>query len=243
MCIFEIEMPNPSLWIKQVYRLILPASMRSSKLAARLKKLIVNSQLFPHDIVYDEDYYSNVIEAAANRSSEVMVQSIIDEFNPQSVIDVGCGTGALLERFQKNGCKVIGLEYSNAALAICDARGIRVLKYDIEIGQMPDLGKYDVAVSVEVAEHLPQACADSYVRLLTSLSGVIVFTAAPPGQGGTDHVNEQPPEYWISKFSEHGFEYSSIISNRWRDAWKSSGKVELWYHMNLLVFLSSADAQ
>lgn len=240
---FEVEMPSPSLWIKQVYRLILPASMRSSKVVSRVKKLIVNSQLFPHDMIYDEDYYSNVIEAAANRSSEVMAQSIIDEFNPQSVIDVGCGTGALLERFQKNGCTVIGLEYSNAALVICDARGIRALKYDIEIGQMPDLGTYDVAVSVEVAEHLPQACADSYVRLLTSLSGVIVFAAAPPGQGGTDHVNEQPPEYWISKFSEHGFEYSSIISNRWRDAWKSSGKVELWYHMNLLVFLSSADAQ
>lgn len=210
---------------------------------ASAKKLIINSQLFPHNIIYDEEYYNNVIEAVANRSAEVMVQSIIDQFNPQSIIDVGCGTGALLERFQNNGCKVIGLEYSDAALAICDARGVRALKYDIEKGEMPDLGKYDVAVSVEVAEHLPQACADSYVRLLTSLSGVIVFTAAPPGQGGTDHVNEQPPEYWISKFFEHGFEYSSIISNRWRDAWKSSGKVELWYHMNLLVFLSSADAQ
>ena len=236
-------MPLPLLWIKHAYRFALPASLRSSKLAAWAKKLFINSQLFPHNTIYDEDYYKNVIEAPANRSSEMITKSIIDEFNPQIIIDVGCGTGALLERFQKNGCKVLGLEYSDAALAICDRRGVKALKYDIETCAIPDLGQYDVLVSIEVAEHLPKACADSYVHLLTSLSRVIVFTAAPPGQGGTDHINEQPPEYWITKFLDHGFEHSKLISNRWKDSWKSSGKVESWYYMNLLVFLGSADVQ
>jgi hypothetical protein len=68
------------------------------------------------------------------------------------------------------------------------------------------------------------------------LSQVIIFTAAPPGQGGTNHVNEQPPSYWISKFQERGFKYAEELSQRWRESWEAEDNVESWYQKNLMIF-------
>jgi hypothetical protein len=95
---------------------------------------------------------------------------------------------------------------------------------------------FDVVVSIEVAEHLPGIVADRYVDLLTRLSRVVVFTAAPPGQGGADHVNDQPPSYWVTKFQQRGFEHAEELSHRWRESWKAAGDVESWYYKNLMVF-------
>jgi hypothetical protein len=95
---------------------------------------------------------------------------------------------------------------------------------------------FDLAVSMEVAEHLPEMVADRYVDLLTRLSQVIVLTAAPPGQGGTAHLNEQPPSYWISKFQQRGFTHAEELSRRWRESWKAAGDVKHWYHHNLMIF-------
>ena len=131
---------------------------------------------------------------------------------------------------------MFGLEYAEAALKYCQARRLNVEKFNLEKDAFTDNRTFDVAISMEVAEHLPGAAAYCYVGLLTRLSPVIVFTAAPPGQGGTDHVNEQPPSYWILKFQQHGFEHDKELSQRWRENWKAGGDVQGWYHQNLMIF-------
>ena len=90
---------------------------------------------------------------------------------------------------------------------------------------------------------MPEKVADRYVELLSRLSRVIVFTAAPPGQRGADHVNEQPPSYWITKFEQRGFKHIEEISHRWRESWKISGNVASWYHQNLMIFQRSAGVE
>jgi hypothetical protein len=92
-------------------------------------------------------------------------------------------------------------------------------KFDLEIMSLTHDRTFDVAITMEVAEHLPETSADHFVMLLTSLSNLIVFTAAPPGQHGIDHINEQPPSYWISRFQEHDFEHDETMSSRWKQAW------------------------
>jgi hypothetical protein len=64
------------------------------------------------------------------------------------------------------------------------------------------------------------------------LAKIIVFTAAPPGQGGTAHLNEQPPSYWISKFQESGFTHAEELSQRWRKNGQAAGNVKRWYYQN-----------
>ncbi|MGH9257599.1 MAG: class I SAM-dependent methyltransferase [Vicinamibacterales bacterium] len=224
-------MPRPHSIVKTLYRALVPASVRASHAAGRLK-----AHLLGHDWIYDAEFYQESVEGPARRSAARIADTIVDELKATRIIDVGCGTGALLEALRDRGCRVYGLEYAEAALRYCRARRLEVAKFDLERDVYVDTGTFDVAISMEVAEHLPASTADRYVDLLTRLSAIVVFTAAPPGQGGTDHVNEQPPSYWTDKFQARGFEHAVAQSQRWRDSWTRAHDVERWYHENLMIF-------
>jgi len=58
--------------------------------------------------------------------------------------------------------------------------------------------KIGVSGSLEVAEHLEPSSAGTIVQSLVSLSDVFLFSAAFPGQGRTNHINEQPHSYWAT---------------------------------------------
>jgi hypothetical protein len=88
---------------------------------------------------------------------------------------------------------------------------------------------------MEVAEHLPASCAERYLDLLCGAGDRIIFTAATPGQGGSDHVNEQPHEYWISKFVARGFSHEVEASNEASKQWEAAG-IATWYWRNVMIF-------
>lgn len=216
--------------VKKVYRLVVPEAVRASSTVIRLKAML------GHDLIYSADYYAKTVEGPAKRSAGTMSSSIVSDLAPKTVVDVGCGTGALLEALRDRGCDVFGFEYSKAGLEYCRSRHLAVEAFDLESDVLQSERRYDVAVSMEVAEHLPERIADRYVDLLARVAPVIVFTAAPPGQWGIDHVNLQPPDYWIHKFQQRGLEHDRTLSDSWRQGWKEAGDVETWYYQNLMVF-------
>lgn len=220
--------------LARLCRVLIPSFMRRSLLATSLRRYI--SVIRP----YSSRYYDCVIEPAASRNAPRIAESILADLRPQSVVDVGCGTGALLAALQSRGCEVLGLENSAAALRYCRARDLRVMAFDLRRDMIVELPRFDVAVSMEVAEHLPESCAERYLRVLTGLSDSVVFTAAQPGQGGTDHVNEQLPSYWISRSETLGYEFQETLSERWRKAWREAGTVRKWYWRNLMIFRKSS---
>jgi SAM-dependent methyltransferase len=204
-----------------------PVVMGLANLKNQLKKTATN-----HDI-YDADFFKK-LEAVMKTSAPIIADSVIKQFQPQSVIDVGCGTGDLLFELSQRGINCMGLEYAEAALERCRTKGLHVVSFDIESTEEINQ-KADLVISTEVAEHLPATYADRYVDLLTGISNVVTMTAAPPGQGGTDHVNEQPNEYWIDKFARRGFHYEQDISMKFRREWKEKN-VESWYYSNVMIF-------
>ena len=203
-----------------VLRSCLPAGIRRLPVLQRTKNFL-NDRLLGHDGVYNAQYYG-IFEAPVEKGAPVICASILNAFHPATLIDVGCGTGALIKAFRERGVRVAGLEYSDAALVLCRARDLDVRKFDLEKDLLATAERFDVAVSMEVAEHLPARVADQYVALLAKLSDVIVFTAARPGQGGQDHVNEQPPSYWISRFASHGLIHDESTTYAWRHEWRTS---------------------
>jgi SAM-dependent methyltransferase len=191
--------------------------------------------VLPHDKIYTRDYYAADVEEGAVRSAAVMARSIFAWAKPQTVIDVGCGTGSLLEAFGKLGCDGRGLEYSQAGLDYCRRRGLAVQKFNIEKDSLADDARCDLAVSFEVAEHLPARSAGRYAALLCGLSPRVVMSAATPGQGGRGHLNEQPHAYWIEKLAGHGLRFDAATSRRFADEWKAAGASH-WYCDNVMAF-------
>jgi SAM-dependent methyltransferase len=189
-----------------------------------------------HDDIYDDAYYVKIVEPTMQLSAKAMAQSIARELSPGRVIDMGCGTGVLLEELRGLGIEGLGLELADAAIARCRERGLEVRRFDIESDPPPDL-RADVVVSTEVAEHLPASCAGRFVDTLARLADTVVLTAATPSVYGTDHVNEQPNEYWIEKFEARGRRFDADLSMRWRAEWKRAG-VAACFWSSAMIFRS-----
>jgi hypothetical protein len=92
---------------------------------------------------------------------------------------------------------------------------------------------FDLAVCLEVAEHLSARRASSFVEDLTRLASVIVFSAAIPFQGGRHHVNERWGSYWHDLFLSRGFAAIDCLRPRfWEDT-----AVDYWYRQNMMVYV------
>jgi SAM-dependent methyltransferase len=156
-------------------------------------------------------------------------------FEPSSVIDVGCGTGVWLAEFLRQGVdEVRGVDgpWVNPSQLNIDPACFE----GADLSNPPQGSRqFDLVTSLEVAEHLPERSAPRFVEYLTSLGGVVAFSAAIPSQGGTDHLNEQWPGYWSDLFAERGFLAFDVMRPK---IWLNS-KVEFWYRQNLVVYMSA----
>jgi hypothetical protein len=91
---------------------------------------------------------------------------------------------------------------------------------------------FEIAISIEVAEHLPESRSVSFVEDLTRLAPVVLFSAAIPRQGGTDHINEQWQSYWAAIFAHYGFVTCDVL----RPLLWNNAKIARWYRQNMLLF-------
>lgn len=181
---------------------------------------------------YTADFYDTIAQGCRD-SAAVVVPLILQGFghlpgSQTTVVDVGCGQGWWGAEFAKHGCDVLGLDG-----VYVDDRQIPFQEHDL-MDQLPaPFGSaFDIAVCLEVAEHLPESRAASFVADLCAQSEAVVFSAAIPHQSGAGHINCQWPSYWAKLFAEHGYRCDGNL--RWA-IWNDE-QVEPWYRQNLLIF-------
>jgi SAM-dependent methyltransferase len=187
--------------------------------------------------IYDEQFFKNTIEFEA-ASAHSAASILYAEFKPGSVVDIGCGVGLYLAEFGKLGAEILGIEGSEYALPHSFVREktlIHDLTEPLALGK-----KFDLALCLEVAEHLPENKADILVDSLAKASDVIVFTAAVPGQGPASigHINEQLPEYWHQKFLDRGFRHQKALTEKLRQQ-MIENNVVWWITNNLMIFYNN----
>jgi SAM-dependent methyltransferase len=183
---------------------------------------------------YDRGFYDTVNQAG-RRSAEVVLPHVLSLMDVDSAIDIGCGTGIWTAVLHDLGvADVLGVD---GAYVPEDQRRIlpdRFLAYDIST-RIDIPREFDLCLCLEVAEHLPASRADGLIADLVALAPAVLFSAAAPDQGGTAHVNEQWPDYWIRRFEVHGWTCWDLV----RPLERHDPEVAWIYRQNIMVALAA----
>ena len=157
----------------------------------------------------------------------VLLDKTLELLHPKTVLDLGCGTGQSLNYLMSKGIDVVGIEGSQTAIELAQ-HPERIRQADLR--KPLSLGRtFDLVWCYEVVEHIHAKYVDNLLRTFSAHGDTIVLSAAPPGQGGEGHFNEQPPQYWIEEFGRFGYALDEGITQQLRDV--NSG-----FCANMLVF-------
>jgi SAM-dependent methyltransferase len=183
---------------------------------------------------YGPEFFGAIRESSRN-SAEVVVPLVSDFIGPASVVDIGCGTGEWIDVFARHGVSdYLGVDGAYGGhTTIAQSHFVAAdLSLPCSLGRT-----FDLAMSLEVAEHLPVERASGFVADLVRLAPAVLFSAAIPAQGGIDHVNERWQSWWADHFAIHGYAARDVIRPLiWDD-----DRVAVWYRQNTILYVRDAE--
>ncbi len=181
--------------------------------------------------IYDRDYYVGK-QAGWSAAGEAMAARLLALFTIRSAVAFGCGTGNWLAALAQSGVgDVLGIDGNPVPRDL-----LRIAPEQFRAADMMTLApldrRFDLAMSLEYAEHLPSSRAEGFVALLTAAAPVVLFSAAVPGQGGLGHVNERRQSWWAALFARHGHVPVDCI----RPAIYGMPELDWYYAQNTLIY-------
>lgn len=180
---------------------------------------------------YNKKFYEDRSDSV--KSAEHIVPYLLELFDIKSVVDIGCGDGSFLSVFEKNKItNILGIDGEWV-----DEEYLRISKENFEVRNFEEAfdirRNFDLAISLEVAEHISKENAPSFIQSITKLAPIVLFSAAIPYQGGSHHVNEQWPQYWVNLFKKYNF----VPIDSLRKKFWNNPDVSYWYSQNMLLFV------
>lgn len=184
---------------------------------------------------------------------------------PQSYLDLGSGTGAMVNMARKIGIDAYGVDVINGPehwfIRHDLTRPLDLVKHQLNSETLSNrhglddhitpyitnAATFDLITCLEVAEHLPldahEILVDTIARHLRpapneiNRSGFLIFSAAPPGQAGEHHIGCRPAREWRGMFHERGISYREDLTRQLAHliAWVS-GPASHWLAANLSVY-------
>ena len=186
-------------------------------------------------VKYDTIFF-NYVNSGAIQSAERLLPLLLKKLGIDSVLDVGCGQGAWLSVWRRLGVQdVIGIDgnYVDRHLLLIPED----LFFQHDLAEEFNLGRrFHLVQSLEVAEHLPEQSSSVFVESLVKHGDLILFSAAPKGQGGYNHINEQNYNYWRTIFAKFGY----VAIDYLRPRIKNQRVIEPWYRYNPILYASSS---
>ena len=183
------------------------------------------------DNIYDSDFYAT-LNQSSEIASQVYIEYLYQFIKPQSVVDVGCGYASWLKACKKFGSiKLTGVDgkWNNGELV--QSLGFSFISMDLDLIDNP-IPVHDLAISLEVAEHLKPSSSKTFIENLTKISNVVLFSAAFTNQGGTNHINERNPSFWGRIFNDLDY----VAFDLFRENFWGDDRVGFWYRQNCFLY-------
>ena len=183
---------------------------------------------------YDDVFYK-YINAGALESARHMLPALMKVLPApiNSVLDVGCGVGAWLAVWKSLNVEVLGLDGSYIHLDQLLIDQNEFIPKDLNADFVLDK-RFSLVQSLEVAEHLPPSSAPGFVASLCRHADMVLFSAATPGQGGENHINEQTYSYWRHQFQTQGFAMYDPV----RPSLAGNLAIKPWYRYNTFLYVN-----
>ena len=130
---------------------------------------------------------------------------LIKKYNFKSFLDIGCGTGRMVQLANENNLLARGLEGDYDAIKqskvtdLISKIDFSKEKYDNQL----NIDYFDLGYSSEFLEHVDEEYIENYITAFQKCKYILV-TAAPPNWPGHHHVNCKNHEYWIRLFNKYG---------------------------------------
>jgi len=186
--------------------------------------------------IYDVDFYKDRHQQTLHAARKIL-SIVLNAIPPvDSAIDFGCGVGTWLSVLAERGARTIqGMDgpWVEKAFLVIPETCFRRTDFEQE---QHFAQRYDLAISLEVAEHLQPEYAAHFIAMLTAASDFVLFSAAIPFQGGNGHFNEQWPDYWAGLFQKQSY---SVVDFIRRNVWNDRD-IPLWYRQNTLFFVKNS---
>jgi SAM-dependent methyltransferase len=185
---------------------------------------------------YSPGYYEWQ-QAGARRSAAVVAPLLQERLRPRSIVDIGCGPGAWVATWRELGVTdAWGVDAAHVRSAGLLFPAECFVEHDLRLPLALER-RFDLVLSLEVAQHLPEKHVPGFLDTLTGLGPAILFSAAVPHQGGDNHVNEQWQSWWAERLRLRGFEPRDVV----RPAVWNDERVDWWYAQNALLYLADGD--
>lgn len=169
-----------------------------------------------------------------NISSERVLKILLPIIKPKSVLDLGCGTGIWLAKCKDYGVEdVQGVDGDWVSSELLEIEKSEFTTHNFGTETFSTNKIFDLAICIEVVEHLDDSLAMGLMDSLTKGSDIILFSAAVPGQGGTGHINEQLQSYWAREFGVRGYICVDLI----RPAIWDDSSVNVIYKQNMFIYI------
>jgi SAM-dependent methyltransferase len=188
------------------------------------------------DRIYDRDFFAEWGRTHERyvESARIITDVLHNLYKPKRLVDLGAGCGVYSRLFADKGVQVVAVD------------GVvppPEFSFDFPV-QVRDLtapfenvwGVFDLALCLEVAEHIPETLADAFLENLARFSDRLLLSAAQPNQGGHHHVNEQPKRYWVAKLAAHGFAYDRKATGRIQTALAAARPPYMWMAEQISVY-------
>lgn len=165
--------------------------------------------------------------------ADIVSNAIMDQFSPDSVIQIGCGIGMHLKSFLEQGVDAVGIDENRVAHenAVVSTKHIQI--QSLNQAYTPD-DTYDVVLCIDMLEYTSRNHEDALIETVADAGAIAVVSVPLPRYSSLSYNHEEPKQYWVQKFKEHGLSYDPDETRHLQD--RIDAAEEAWVPEQLMVF-------